>query len=179
MPGIVATSAWRFMFDADHGVIDGVLRQTGLVDHPIDWLTSPTLALVSVTIVNIWIGIAFNFVLLHSGLQGISSELYEAAALDGASRWRRLWHVTLPGLKGTTAILLVLGCVYTLKQFDIIYLLTGGGPGNASQVLSTYSYTLSFVDIKFGLGAAVGDLLFVLSFAVAVVYAFGTRKRFL
>lgn len=179
MPGIVATAAWRFMFDADHGVIDGVLQQAGVTSHPINWLTTPTLALVSVTVVNIWIGIAFNLVLLHSGLQGIGSELYEAAALDGAGAWRRFWHVTLPGLKGVSAILLVLGCVYTLKQFDIIYLLTGGGPGNASQVLSTYSYTLSFVDLRFGLGAAVGDMLFILSFAVAVAYAIGTRKRFL
>lgn len=175
VPGIVGTSAWKWMFNDTNGFVNHLLKVFGLA--PVEWLTSPTPALVSVIIVNIWIGIAFNFVLLHGGLQTISSDLYEAAAIDGASAWRRFWHVTLPGLRPVTGVLITLGMIYTLKQFDIIWILTKGGPGNASQLLSTWSYYQSFVNDDFGRGAAVSDFLFLISLVAVVVYSWRLRQN--
>ena len=133
-------------------------------------------ALAAVIIVNVWIGIAFNLVLLHGGLQGFPTERYEAAMLDGADVWQRFWHITMPGLRPVTAILLTLGFLYTIKQFDIIWILTRGGPGNSTQLFSTWAYTLSFVDNDFGRGAAASNLLLVGSLVVVGLYAWRTRE---
>ena len=102
---------------------------------PVNWLTSPDWSLASVIIANIWIGIPFNLVVLYSGLQAIPAELYEAAALDGASGWQRFWRVTFPLLRPVSAITLLLGLVYTLKVFDIIWIMTKGGPADSSTTL--------------------------------------------
>src|SRR6185503_16297097 len=104
----------------------------------------PSWSLASVTIANIWIGIPFNLVVLYSGLQGIPSQLHEAAALDGAGDWQRFRHVTLPLLRPVSAITLLLGLVYTLKVFDIIWIMTKGGPAGASGTFATWSYQLGF-----------------------------------
>lgn len=175
VPSIVATTAWRFIFKDPSGFANQLF---GLVNiPPVHWMTSPNTALVSVTIINIWIGIAFNLVLLHSGLQSVPVERYEAAQLDGAGYWQRFWYVTLPALGPVIAVLLVLGFVYTLKQFDLIWTLTQGGPGNSSQLLSTWSYTLSFNNNSFGQGAAVADFLFLASAIIIVTYTLVQRKQ--
>lgn len=175
VPSIVATTAWRFLFQEPSGFINQALAVLGV--SPVHWLTSARFALTSVVIVNIWIGIAFNLVLLHSGLQGVPSERYEAAEIDGASYWQRVWYISLPALRPVTAVVLVLGFVYTLKQFDLVWTLTHGGPGNASQLLSTWSYTLSFNNNEFGQGAAVADFLFVASAIIITVYTIWERKH--
>lgn len=148
VPSIVATTAWRFIFKDPSGFANQVLAPFGL--GPVHWLTSATMALPSVIIINIWIGIAFNLVLLHSGLQSVPVQRYEAAQIDGASYRQSFWHVTLPALRPVISVVLVLGFVYTLKQFDLIWTLTQGGPGNSSQLLSTWSYKLSFNRNNFG-----------------------------
>lgn len=175
VPPIVATTAWRFVFQDPHGFLNQLIGLVGI--PPVHWLTSPNFALTSVTIINIWIGIAFNLVLLHSGLQSIPVDRYEAAEIDGASYWQRFWYVTLPSLTPVTAVVLVLGFVYTLKQFDLVWTLTQGGPGNASQLLSTWSYTLSFNNNEFGQGAAVADFLFAASIVVIVIYTLAQRRQ--
>ncbi len=175
VPSIVATTAWRFIFKDPSGFANQILGLVGI--PPVHWLTSSNMVLLSVIIINIWIGIAFNLVLLHSGLQSVPLERYEAAQLDGAGYWKRFWHVTLPALGPVIAVLLVLGFVYTLKQFDLIWTLTQGGPGNASQLLSTWSYTLSFNNNSYGQGAAVADFLFLASGIIIVVYTLVQRKQ--
>ncbi|WP_172582673.1 carbohydrate ABC transporter permease [Subtercola boreus] len=175
VPSIVATTAWRFIFKDPSGFANQLLGVVGI--PPVHWLTSSDTALVSVIIINIWIGIAFNLVLLHSGLQSVPVDRYEAAQLDGAGYWQRFRHVTLPALGPVIAVLLVLGFVYTLKQFDLIWTLTQGGPGNSSQLLSTWSYTLSFNSNAFGQGAAVADFLFLASAIIIVVYTLVQRKQ--
>ncbi len=169
VPGVVTSTVWRWMFNDDNGFINRLLEAVG--GQPISWLTSPTPALVAVTLVNIWVGISFNMVLLHGGLGGIPGERYEAAKVDGATSWQRFRHVTLPGLRPVTGVVLILGLVYTLKQFDIVWTLTRGGPGNSTQLLSTWSYSLSFINNQFGQGAAVADVLFLLSIGLVVLYA--------
>lgn len=168
LPMIVSSAIWKWMLDQDSGVINEVLGAVGVGHVP--WLTSPNVALVAVVIVNIWLGIPFNMTILYSGLQDIPDELYEAAALDGAVGWRAFLHVTWPLLRPVVGVVLVLGVVYTLKVLDIILGLTDGGPANATVTLATQSYKLSFANFEFGQGAALGNILVVISLVFALVY---------
>jgi multiple sugar transport system permease protein len=170
IPLIVSGAVWRWILDQDNGALNRVLHA-----NP-GWLTSTSLALVACVIVNIWIGIPFNATILHGGLQGIPAELYEAAELDGATGWKAFRHVTWPLLRPVVSVVLVLGVVYTLKVLDIILGLTGGGPANATQTLATQSYHLSFVEFDFGQGAALSNILIVLSLAFAIVYLRANRR---
>lgn len=171
LPSVVSVGSWEFLFNQTNGIVDYWIVKLHLASSPPGWLTQPSLALVAIIIVNVWVGIPFNMVLLHSGLQGVSPELYEAAEIDGAGRRKRFQHITLPLLMPVTRVLLLLGLIYTLKQFDIIYILTGGGPGNATQVLSTYAYSLSFTNLDFGQGAMAGDIILVIALIFAIYYA--------
>jgi len=176
LPLIVSASTWSWMLNSDSGVVNSVLHSVGIA--PVNWLTSPKWALVAVIIANIWIGIPFNLVLMYSGLQGISPDIYEAAALDGASGRQRFWRVTFPLLRPVTAVTLLLGFVYTLKVFDIIWIMTRGGPAGASTTFATWSYQLSFGNLlpAFGPGAAVANMLIVLTLIFGFVY-FRIQRR--
>jgi multiple sugar transport system permease protein len=176
LPMIASSAAWRAILEQDSGILNKTLRGIGLIDSPIPWLTSPSVALVAVIMVNIWIGIPFNVTLLYSGLQDIPEELYEAGALDGATGWKAFWHITLPNLRAVVSVVLVLGVVYTLKVLDIILGLTNGGPANATQTLATQSYERSFVDFEFGQGAALSNVLIVISLVFALVYLRVNRR---
>jgi multiple sugar transport system permease protein len=176
LPMIASSAAWRAILEQDSGILNKTLRGIGLIDSPIPWLTSPSVALVAVIMVNIWIGIPFNVTLLYSGLQDIPEELYEAGALDGATGWKAFWHITLPNLRAVVSVVLVLGVVYTLKVLDIILGLTNGGPANATQTLATQSYERSFVDFDFGQGAALSNVLIVVSLVFALVYLRVNRR---
>ena len=176
LPLIVSSAVWRWILDQESGVLNRFLQAAGVVTDGVPWLTSTSLALIAVIGVNIWIGIPFNAAILHSGLQAIPEELYEAAALDGANGWQRFRHVTWPLLRPVVSVVLVLGVVYTIKVLDIILGLTGGGPANATQTIATLSYRLSFQEFDFGQGAAMGNVLIVLSLAFAVVYLRATRR---
>lgn len=173
LPMIVSSAIWKWMLDQDSGVINEVLGAVGIGHVP--WLTSTNVALIAVVIVNIWLGIPFNMTILYSGLQDIPDELYEAAALDGAVGWRAFCHVTWPLLRPVVGVVLVLGVVYTLKVLDIILGLTDGGPANATVTLATQSYKLSFANFEFGQGAALGNILVIISLVFALVYLRASR----
>jgi multiple sugar transport system permease protein len=177
IPLIVASATWKSILDQDTGILNGFLQSIGLIDAPIPWLSSPEYALVAVILVNVWIGIPFNLTLLYSGLQDIPEELYEAGSLDGATGWRAFWHITWPNLRAVVGVVLMLGIIYTLKVLDIILGLTGGGPANATQTIALQSYQRSFVEFKFGEGAALSNILIVLSLAFAVIYLRSTRRQ--
>ena len=166
-PVLVSGSVWVRLFDMDYGVVNFALRTLGVTSQPVAWLTDPHLALISVLIANIWIGIPFNMVILYGGLQAIPLTLYEAAAIDGAGPWQKFRYITWPLLRPVSIMVLLLGLVYTLKVFDVIMSITRGGPANVSQTLNTWAYSLSFTTLDFGLGAAAGDIL------IAVVLIFG------
>jgi multiple sugar transport system permease protein len=170
LPGVVTGLILRLMFDPSSGMINQVLSDAGIIRSPIQWLTSSHLALPVVVAANIWVGIPFNMLLLHGGLQDIPKELYEAARVDGAGRVRTFRSVTLPVMRPVIAVVLALGFIYTLKAFDIVILLTGGGPINATQLLSTWTYTLSFTNLDFGQGAAVGTIMMGISLVCALAY---------
>jgi multiple sugar transport system permease protein len=170
LPLIVSASTWSWMLNSDSGVVNAALRAAGA--GSVNWLTSPQWALTSVIIANIWIGIPFNLVVLYSGLQAIPAEIGEAAALDGAGGWQRFWRITFPLLRPVSAITLLLGLVYTLKVFDLIWIMTKGGPVDASTTFATWSYRLSFGNLlpEFGPGAAVGNLLIVMALIAGLFY---------
>ncbi|MEV5950288.1 sugar ABC transporter permease [Streptomyces sp. NPDC051993] len=177
LPLIVSASTWSWMLNSDSGVVNAALHVIGV--GPVNWLTSPTWSLASVIIANVWIGIPFNLVVLYSGLQSIPVGLYEAAALDGAGAWRRFWSITFPLLRPVSAITLLLGLVYTLKVFDIIWIMTKGGPADSSTTFATWSYQLGFGNLlpAFGPGAAVGNLLVVAALVFGLVYLRVQRKQ--
>jgi multiple sugar transport system permease protein len=175
IPLIVSSTIWRWILDQDNGALNRVLAGVDFVGHP-GWLTSTSLALIAVIVVNIWIGIPFNATILYGGLQEIPRELYEAAALDGATGWKAFRHITWPLLRPVVNVVLVLGVVYTLKVIDIILGLTRGGPANATQTIATQSYQLSFVQFNFGQAAAMGNLLIVVSLVFATLYLRASRR---
>jgi multiple sugar transport system permease protein len=177
LPLIVSASTWSWMLNSESGVVNSVLRSFGAA--PINWLTSPSWSLASVTIANIWIGIPFNLVLLHSGLESIPASIEEAAALDGAGPWQRFWLVTFPLLRPVSAITLLLGLIYTLKVFDIVWIMTRGGPADSSTTLATWSYRLGFGNMlpAFSPGAAVGNLLIVLALIFGLIYIRAQRRQ--
>jgi multiple sugar transport system permease protein len=176
MPLIVSSAIWKWILEQDNGALNRFLSVLHIVSHDPGWLTSTSLALVAVIAVNIWIGVPFFTTILYGGLQEIPDDLYKAAAIDGATRWRAFRYVTWPLLRPVISVLLVLGVVYTLKMLDIILGLTKGGPANATQTLATQSYQLSFVQFDFGQGAALGNILIVISLAFALMYLRVTRR---
>ena len=175
IPLIVSSAVWRWILDQDNGALNRFISGFEGIGHP-GWLTSTSLALIAVILVNIWIGIPFNMVILYGGLEEIPEELYEAAALDGATGWTAFRHITWPLLRPVVNVVLVLGVVYTLKVIDIILGLTRGGPAHATETIATQSYHLSFTEFDFGQGAAMGNLLVVASLVFATLYLRASRR---
>ncbi|MEY9947872.1 carbohydrate ABC transporter permease [Kitasatospora sp. GAS1066B] len=176
LPLVASGTTWRWMLDTDSGVVNDVLRHLHLLPSGVPWLTGTSQALVSVTLINIWVGIPFNTTILYGGLQNIPTQLYEAAKLDGAGPVATFRHVTWPLLRPVVSVVLVLGAVYTVKVLDIILLVTGGGPANATETIATQSYELSFQQFEFGRGAAMSNVLVVLSLVFAVGYLRANRR---
>jgi multiple sugar transport system permease protein len=178
VPMVVTSIVWRKLLDQDTGVINSVLADLHLTSSPVPWLSSPSVALLSAILVNVWIGIPFNMVILYGGLQEIPRDLYEASALDGAGAWRTFRSVTLPLLRPVVTVVLVLGFMSTVKILDLILALTAGGPADATQTLGTVTYQLSFQQLDFGQGAVVGNILIVVSAVFAVFYLRANRADF-
>ncbi|MEU4190998.1 sugar ABC transporter permease [Kribbella sp. NPDC026611] len=176
LPLIVSSATWRSILEQDSGILNRTLQGLHVINDPVPWLNSPSVALIAVIGVNIWIGIPFNVTLLYSGLSEIPDELYEAGQLDGATGWRAFWYITWPNLRSVASVVLMLGVVYTIKVLDIILGLTGGGPANATQTLATQSYQKSFVEFRFGQGAALSNILIAISFLFAIFYLRSTRR---
>jgi multiple sugar transport system permease protein len=165
VPTVLSAIAFLWIFDPDFSVINWTLRHFyswmgwGYMRGPL-WLGDPTLALASVTFVNIWRGTPFYAISFLAGLQTINPELYEAAAIDGATGWQRFWHVTLPGIKPITIVVLVFSIIVTFSDFQIVYVLTRGGPANSTHLFATYAYQVAMVGSRLGLGAAVSLFMF-------------------
>jgi multiple sugar transport system permease protein len=179
LPMVASTTVWRWLLDQDSGALNRTLGALHITAGTTPWLASPHLALVSVILVNIWVGIPFNMVILYGGLKEIPEELYEAAALDGTGPISRFRYITWPLLRPVTGVVVVLGFVYTVKVIDIILVLTGGGPANGSLTLAVQSYKLSFENFAFGQGAAMSNVLIVVALIFAVIYLRINKQAFL
>ena len=157
---------WRWMFDERVGLINYIARSLDLVNRPIQFLNSFEWALPSVIAANIWQMLGFYMIILLTGLQNIPQNLYEAAAIDGANAVRRFWRITLPMLKPSLFLCFVIGMLNSFTSFDLVYVMTGGGPGRATELLVTYIYKLGFSQTRFDYAAAVTVFFFVLLIAI-------------
>jgi len=164
MPWIVPTSlsvlTWLWMFDSLFSVVNYILLGAGLISKKIPWLGDPFWAMVSVIIVNTWRGLPFFAVSFLAGLMTIPRELYEAAEVDGALRFRQFWHITLPLLQPVIAVVVLFSTIWTFADFQIVYILTHGGPINATQIFATMAYDVALVAGRIGEGSAISLFLF-------------------
>jgi multiple sugar transport system permease protein len=181
IPTVLSAIAFLWIFDPDFSVINWTLRRIyaslgwGYVKGPL-WLGDPTLAMASVTFVNIWRGTPFYAISFLAGLQTISPDLYEAAAIDGAGDWRQFWHVTLPGIKPIMVVVVVFSIIVTFSDFQIVYVLTRGGPANSTHLFATYAYQVAMVGTRLGLGAAISLFMFPV-LAVVIVFQLVYLRR--
>jgi multiple sugar transport system permease protein len=171
VPTVITALAWHWMFDALRGFINVSLETLGLIGEPIAWLGQPTTAMMAVVVVNIWRGFPFFGVSLLAGLQAIPADLYEAAAVDGASATQRFRHVTLPGLRPVIFVTALISTIFTLNDFNIVYVMTRGGPGIATHILATYTYEVGFQALRWGRAVAVSMYLMPLVVVMIVVLA--------
>jgi multiple sugar transport system permease protein len=167
----VAGMIWVLML-SPFGVMNGFLTSVGLLDpnQTINWLGNPRTALLSVTAMNIWRAFPFFMVMLLAGLQAIPEEIYEAADIDGTTAWQKFWYITIPGLSGIILTIVLLDFIWTFRAFDPVYVMTGGGPVNSSQVLPTVIYFDAFQKMKFGYASAEAVIMFLILFGLSVVY---------
>ncbi|MBC2900626.1 carbohydrate ABC transporter permease [Streptomyces cupreus] len=177
LPPVVSGTLFRWLLDAESGAYNALLRAVGLGSLSHDWLTDPSTSLAGVVFANIWVGVPFNMLLLLVGLHTIDPQLYEAAAIDGAGAWQRLRRITLPLMRPVSVTVLLLGLIYTFKVFDLIFVMTGGGPVDATRVLSLYVYEVFFKFFRFGQGAAAGLLLLVVPLLTGVWYVRRLRRE--
>jgi multiple sugar transport system permease protein len=154
----------------DYGLVNFVLTSLNMIKEPIGWVTQADTALITVIIVNIWLGIPFNTILLSAGITGLPEEVFEAATVDGANGWQKFIHLTIPLLRSTILATLMLGFIYTLRVFDVIWIMTKGGPANSTEVLPTFAYRLSFINFNFGQSAAVSVIILAILLVAAVFY---------
>lgn len=170
LPVTVAGLLFKFMFASKGGIVNQLLMTLHLIDKPLEWLLEPGLAMIAIVIANIWIGIPFNMMLLITGLTTIPEEIYESSRLDGANKIQTLFQITIPMIKPAIMSVLTLGFVYTFKVFDLVWVMTKGGPIHATELVSTYAYQLSFEQFQFSKGAAAANILFLILFVVGIFY---------
>jgi raffinose/stachyose/melibiose transport system permease protein len=174
---IAVATIWKWMYDPFFGLWSGLLTEWGLQGWIQDWLGDRRIALWSVFVAYVWQTVGFSMVLFLAGLQGVSQTLVEAARIDGAGRWRVFRHVTLPALRPTLAIVLVLSLVNSLRAFDIVYGMTGGGPAQATQMLAMWAYTQAMQLGDFGRGSAISVILLAITLAIVIPYLRWTLRR--
>lgn len=176
VPSAAMALIWTWLYTPQIGLWDSWLSAVGISDPP-NWLADPSWAMASVALATVWWTLGFNFVLYLAGLQEIPRNLYEAAAVDGASRWHQLRRITIPLLNRTTALVLVLQIIASLKIFDQVFLMTSGGPNYSTRTLLEYVYDIGFTDFRTGYAAAASMLYFLVILAVSLVWFFASRSQ--
>ncbi|OCT14799.1 sugar ABC transporter permease [Paenibacillus pectinilyticus] len=166
---------WRILFHPNSGPINGFLKSIGIA-HPPMWLADPSYALLSVMIIMVWASLGFNMIIFLAGLQNIPKDLYEAAGIDGASPIKQFFSVTLPMLSPTTFFLLITGIVSSFKAFDLIMILTNGGPAGSTSVIVFYLYETAFINLKSGYASAIGMILLFFILLITLIQWIGQKK---
>lgn len=170
IPSVVVGTLFLWLFNLDYGLVNFILTFIHAISEPIGWVVQADVALPAVIIANIWLGIPFNTILLSAGISGLPDDVYEAATVDGANGLQKFVYITIPLLRSAILAVLMLGFIYTLRVFDLIWIMTKGGPGNATEVLPTFAYRLSFISFNFGQSAAVAVVILLILFAAALLY---------
>ena len=176
IPTVLSTLAWKWMFDPTFSVLNWSLYHAGIIQTRIGWLTDPTMALMSVVIVNIWRGMPFYAISLLAGLQTVSPELHEAAAIDGANGWHRFWRITWPLVLPVTMVVTLFSVIQTFADFQLVYALTGGGPANSTHLFATYAYQIGIVTGLLGEGAAASLAMFPMLFVIVIIQLWYIRR---
>jgi multiple sugar transport system permease protein len=172
-PVLTAANIFKGLF-SEIGPVNQIFHLISL--GPFPWLADPAYAFPATIVANIWIGFPFNFILLYAGMRSIPVEVYEAAKIDGARFWKRVVYITLPMLKPVSVAVLTLGTIYTVKVFDLVWIMTGGGPANGTHLLSTYAYQVGFSLLNFGEAAAIATLMVLLVLLLNLVQLVLQRK---
>jgi len=173
VPTVVAALLWRFMFGTQGGIANVLLSKLGLVDASFVWFIHERAAWVPVILADVWKMTPFVALLLLAGLQNIDPALYEAARIDGAGAWERFRYVTLPLRKPAILVTLVFRTLDAFRVFDLVYVLTGGGPGTATEPIALYTFDALLRDLRFGYGSALSMIIFLVTFGLAVLYIRG------
>ncbi len=181
LPAIIAASTvgliWGFIYDPNIGALNELLRILGLNSWRHAWLSDEKIVIYAIAAVHIWVGIGQSVVLFVAGLQNIPQDVLESAALDGATSWKQLVHITIPMLRPTTLIVLVLTTIGGFKSFDFVYVMTGGGATHSSEVLSTLLYKEAYAYSDFGYSAAISVALLVVVAAITLIQMYGLREK--
>ena len=175
VPPVVNGFLWGWILNGEYGALNGLLYQLGIIHEYTYWLREPTSQILWVAIVHTWTRFAFPMIILLAGMQGIPDELYDAAKVDGANVIRRLRHITIPSLRGSIAIVLVIEFISAFQIFDVIWTLTSGGSAGGAmnpftKTLMIYNYELVFMDLRIGLGSALSYLVLAMSLGVGLVF---------
>jgi len=176
IPTVLSTFAWKWMFDPTFSVLNWMLYQTGFIRSAINWLGDGDLAMLSIIIVNIWRGVPFFAISLLAGLQTISPDLNEAAAIDGARPLQRFWYITWPLLLPVTMVVMLFSVIQTFADFQIVYVMTGGGPANATHLFATYAYQLGVGTGLLSQGAAVSLAMFPILLLIVIIQLLYIRR---
>ena len=170
IPTVVSALLWRFMFEGQTGIVNSVLVGIGALQEPVVWFIHATGAWVPVILADVWKTTPFVALLLLAGLQNIDASLYEAARIDGASAWRQFRHITLPLLKPAILVALIFRTLDAFRVFDLIYALTGGGPGTSTEPIALYTFNALLQNLQFGYGSALSVIVFLITFCLAIIY---------
>jgi multiple sugar transport system permease protein len=176
IPTVLSTFAWKWMFDPTFSVLNWSLYHMGVIQTRIGWLTDPVMAMGSVIIVNIWRGMPFYAITLLAGLQTVNPELHEAAAIDGANAWQRFWRITWPLLLPVTMVVTLFSVIQTFADFQLVYVLTNGGPANSTHLFATYAYQIGIATGLLGEGAAASLAMFPMLFVIVVIQLWYIRR---
>ena len=178
IPTVVTSKMFGWLFDGQNGVVNYLLRSFGLIQHHVNWYGSPDTALWTIVIADVWKTTPFMALLLLAGLQTIPPSLSEAALIDGAGPWQRFWCVRLPLLAPTLLIAAMFRALDAFRIFDLVYVLTGGGPADSTEVLSTMTYKNLFSALQFGYGSALSTVMFVTEILIALGFGIFLLQKF-
>lgn len=176
LPSVVIALMWVWIYDSNYGVLNDFMLRLGLVEQAVPWLADPDLALGAIILTLTWQGFPFFAVMILAGLQSIPKSYYEAASLDGASSWRQFWHITLPGIAGVLVTSVLLRTIWVANSFDVIFVMTSGGPGYSTYTLPLYAFIKARTNLDFGYGSALAVLFTFLLMGLVLVYLRRTGK---
>lgn len=170
LPSVVIALMWVWIYDSNYGVLNEFLLRLGLLQASIPWLADPNTALYAIVLTLTWQGFPFFAVMILAGLQSIPKSYYEAASIDGASAWRQFWHITLPGISGVLVTAVLLRTIWVANSIDVIFVMTGGGPGYSTYTLPLYAFVKSRTSLDFGYGSALAVIFTILLLGFVILY---------
>jgi multiple sugar transport system permease protein len=155
VPGLIGALTWRWIYTEEGGILNYLLQTAGLISEPVFWVSEASSAVVAIIVATVWHGLPFFIMMFMAGMAAIPGDLYEAAAIDGASAWRRFWSVTIPQMHDVIMITVMLSSIWTFNSFHMVFILTGGGPGNKTHIMPSLAYYFAIQRSQLGTGAAV------------------------